>query len=291
MMLGGMLDLDYGVVTSPAPIPQPPLAPEIDLRTLDWSLVVEWWKRNSEEYLCKYNDLVYNRREVCALPDDVSTFTKRSEWLDLFVLSAALSLGMRECQHKGFIRMLKNRRMGPRTLWEIYCDETILPEDWMNTLDVFIEEEEFCCEYQYWMRLFMRIYQFASHLSEYVQFVKMIDKLKPIKSFESIWNVKKNPLLSGSGIELPGLQTALCARGKAFLVRELVRRKAISNSCIFPYCFVPKGALINGEDSKSIYNRISYVLPKEDATFGGAFDIALVSYLKAERKDGIYYVF
>ena len=235
--------------------------------------------------------MVYDRKTVCDLPRDVSTFEGRSEWLELFVLSAAFSLGMRECQHKGFIRMLKHMRMGSRTLWEIYCDENIVPEDWMNTLDAFIEAEEFCAEYQYWMRLFMRIYQFASHLSEYVQFVKMIDNIKSIKSFESIWNIKKNPMLSGSGIDLPGLQNALYTRGRTFLVRELIRRKAISNSCVYPYCFVSKGSLFNGEDSKSIYNRISFNLHKEDATFGGAFDIALVSFLKVEKKVGINYVF
>ena len=118
-----------------------------------------------------------------------------------------------------------------------------------------------------------------------------VDNIKSINSFESIWNVRKNSMLSGSGIDLPGLQNALCPRGRTFLLRELVRRKAISNSCVYPYCFVSIGSLFNGEDSKSIYNRISFNLHKEDATFAGAFDIALVSFLKVVKKVGINYVF
>jgi len=291
MVLAGMLGLGLESISDDGEEDFFPPQPEIDIRTLDWSVVAEWWSDNSDAYLRRYNDLIYDRSEVIDLPSDVSTPKARSEWLEVFVLSAAFNLGMRDCQHKGFIRMLKSTRMGSRTLWEVYCDEALNPKDWMDTLEYFVQQEEFKRQYRYWMGLFMRIYQFASHLAGYVQFVRMFNQLKEVKSLESILAIKTNPELSRSGIDLPGLQRALCERGQSFLVRELVRRNAVTNQKLHPYCFVRNPTLFGGKDSKSIYNSVSFKLRGGDPTFGGAFDIALASYLKEERKADVLYVF
>ncbi len=292
LLIAGMLDLGVEVIQTdfPAAIP----SPAIEVRELDWSAVSAWWKCHATETIRKYNAIVYDRESLKDLPHATITPEQRSEWLELFVLAAAFSLGMRDCQHKGFIRMLKNTKMkghGSQTLWQVYCDKGSKPQDWMNTLEYFVEQEEFIRQYRYWMGLFMRIYQFASNLDSYVEYLHTFNDLRDLRSLESIMAIKTNPALSGTGIDLPGLQHALCARGQAFLVRELIRRNYVDNKIFYPYCFVPNPTLFGEKDSRSIYNSASYKLKGEDPTFDKCFDMALVSYMKEEKEANVWYVF
>ena len=291
-ILVGKLKLDLGIV-QPVEQPAMPIPPQatVSIREIDWQDVARWWDANSVRVLENYNCLIYDRPNVNDLPTQVTSLESRSEWLELFVLSAAFSLGVRDCQHKGFIRMLKNTRMGRSTLWDVYCNEESTPQDWMNTLEHFIKQEEFKRQYRYWMGLFMRIYQFASRLADYVQFLQTFNELTAVRSLESIMSIHTNPLLRGSGIDLPGLDRALCVRGMAFLVRELVRRNVITNQKLWPHCYVPNQTLFSGQSSMSIFNTITYKLKNADPTFGKAFDIAIAAYLKEVRKSDVWYVF
>ena len=101
--------------------------------------------------------------------------------------------------------------------------------------------------------------------------------------------METNAALSGSDIDAPGLQKALPLTGLHFVYREMVRRHAIRNPLIYPQCYVPYEKVSevawNVRVSAEIYRKIVAEIGEQDATFGGAFDIALTQYDKHGREE------
>lgn len=88
-------------------------------------------------------------------------------------------------------------------------------------------------------------------------------------------------------MDAPGLQKALGGKyntGIHFVCREMVRRGAICNPEMHKYCFVPYKSVAEevGESRNSvqIYNAVVSAIGAENASFMGAFDIALIAYKK-----------
>ena len=77
--------------------------------------------------------------------------------------------------------------------------------------------------------------------------------------------------------------------GLHFVYREMVRRHAIRNPLIYPQCYVPYEKVSevawNVRVSAEIYRKIVAEIGEQDATFGGAFDIALTQYDKHGREE------
>lgn len=265
MCLASLLYLGLGAVSGAGfGLPENPI-PEIETRKLTLGELLAWWGRNGRACLAKYNHRLYDRESLCNLTFDVSDQEMRSEWLELFVLSSACTLGMRDCQHKGFVRMLKDRGY-----WKVYSRADSTPDEWMDTLENFIKLPAFEAEYQYWMRLFIRIYQFGRHLDGYVRYIQMWDQATG-SDVLTLRSIRGNKALSGTGIVVPDLEKAINDSGMRFLVRELIRRKALSNPSLYVYGGLPPA--FAGE------------------TFDGAFDLALKSYLNEHDETGVQYVY
>lgn len=245
--------------------------------------VRDWWRIHAEEEIKDYNREIYDRAVVENLSFDLDSLDNRKAWMQVLVLGAAHALGMRKRQHKGFICELIRRGY-----WDIYCKRDLQASEWLDTIDDFLENEELNGgKYNYWMRLFFRIYQFSRNLDTYVQLFKSWNWAKKCEA-PDLAAVKKNATLSGSGIDVPGLQKALSLTGLHFVYREMVRRHAINNPLIYPQCFVPYETVAevawNIRVSSEIYRKVVAEIGERDATFGGAFDIALTQYDKHGRE-------
>ncbi len=244
--------------------------------------IYDWWTINREESIRRYNNELYGRDQVRDMTFDLSCPGSRQDWMELLVLGSAHTLGMRLCQHKGFIQFLRRRGY-----WDTYCADSIEADDWLETLNDFLDLEEFNSEYGYWMRLFIRIYQFARYLNDYTQVFEWWNTDWNPGSIFDLTNIKTNPSFSGTGLTVPGLQKALgsgYATGLHFVCREMVRRNLIQNKNLYKFCFVPyKGTAevaSSSRYSESIYESIVASIGEERATFDNAFDIALLAYKK-----------
>ncbi|MCQ2368103.1 MAG: hypothetical protein MJ109_03720 [Kiritimatiellae bacterium] len=265
MCLASLLYLGLGAVSgSGLDLSENPIS-EIEIKKLTLDELRSWWGFNGRICLAKYNRRLYDRDSLLDLTYDVTDQEMRSEWLELFVLASACTLGMRDCQHKGFVRMLKERGY-----WNVYSRTDSTPDEWMDTLESFINLPAFEVEYQYWMRLFIRIYQFGRHLDGYVRYIQMWDHATESEVM-TLRSIRGNKALTGTGIDVPDLEKAINDSGMRFLVRELIRRKALSNPALYVYGGLPSA--FAGE------------------TFDGAFDLALKSYLNEHNETGVQYVY
>ena len=184
--------------------------------------VHNWWKEHHAEEIIRYNNKLYGRDVVAPLSFDISTFESREAWMELLVLGTAHCLGMRLEQHKGFIAFLRNRGY-----WDTYCRVEIDSDEWLDTLSDFLDKEDWNAEYAHWMKLFIRIYQFAKYLDKYVQVFEWWND-NPV---ENVLAIRTNSAYSGTGLDAPGLQKALGGRyntGIHFVCREMVRRGVIN---------------------------------------------------------------
>ena len=248
--------------------------------------VYDFWCENHEKGTRSYNKLMYNREDVEPLLFETDTLEQRSQWMELLLLGACHTLGLRLSQHSGFIKFLKDKGY-----WNVYCKPgDINPDEWLDTLDKFLDAEELNDgEYAHWMKLFMRIFQFAKYLDDYVEIFSWWNEPGKIpRSRYELTNVRRNPLLSGTGITPPGLNKALGSRvatGLHFVFREMVRRKALTkNDGIFQYCYVPYKNVSeiadSNRDSEDIYRRVAAEIGFQKATFLNDFDIAILKYRK-----------
>lgn len=240
--------------------------------------VHNWWQEHHTEEIIRYNNKLYGRDVVAPLSFDISTFESREAWMELLVLGTAHCLGMRLEQHKGFIAFLRNRGY-----WDTYCRAEIDSNEWLDTLSDFLDKEDWNAEYAHWMKLFIRIYQFAKYLDKYVQVFEWWND-NPV---ENLLAIRTNSAYTGTGIDAPGLQKALGGRyntGIHFVCREMVRRGVINTPEIYRFCFVPyKGVAEEAgtrRDSETIYRTVAAAIGTENATFMKAFDIALLAYKK-----------
>lgn len=242
--------------------------------------VAKWWHKNKERYERSYNNEAYGQSDVEPLTFDLEKEKTRSLWLEVLVLGAAHRIGFGLCQHKGFIQMLKNQGW-----WNIYCQPKVDFRKWLDTLDDFLGKEEIHGgEYNYWFRLFPRIYQFAKHLDTYVRLFETLNNAGECEKCD-LTTIATNARLSGSGIDAPGLQYALGERtGLSFVCREMVRRGAVHNPSLHRFCFVPYPNVSEFaeclRDSEDVYRRAVDKLGLDGATFDRSFDIALTSYMK-----------
>ena len=245
--------------------------------------VRDWWDKNADEWLRKYNEEAYGRSEVDPLEFDIESRDSRSAWMEVLLLGAAHRMGFKLCQHKGFIGFLKRKGW-----WDEYCEHEVSPQRWLNTLDEYLDEEELAGgEYGHWFNLFVRIYQFSKHLDTYVQLFETWNDADECEKCD-LASIKENSKLRGTSIDAPGLQYALGqGTGLAFVYREMVRRHAVSNPILHRFCYVPYPRVSEFghciRDSEAIFEKAVRELGREDATFGLAFDIAITSFMKSRR--------
>lgn len=259
-----------GENTSPVPQPITPWSP------VSFADMYDWWSSHATEGTATYNKSLYGFPELRSLGAD----SKKSVWMELLILGACHTLGGFQLEaHRGFIQWMRSNRF-----WGIVCADPVSPENWIRFLDYYLKTSETSPAFSYWMGLFPRIYQFSCFWKQYRDvFLWWNDPRKKPQSVQDLSAFQTNPLLQQTGITAPGLQKALGTTGIHFVFREMVRRGAIKNPALHPFCFVPYQGLSERlglpQDSQLIHSSIVNEIGEEKSSFGGAFDVAITSYL------------
>jgi len=252
--------------------------------------VYNWWLQNKSMYLDKYNKLVYPEGHFPKIIDEQNSID-RDGWMTLLFLGSLHTVGRaRDEQHRTAIEHFKDKGW-----WDVFIQENPqdAPEQWMQVLDEYLQDQLYRSQYDSWMMRFVSLYRFARWLDDYANVWLAINHQTTGFSMESVLNTASSPLHAGGGVIAPQLSRTL-GIGANFILRELVRHGVLSNptAVIFAneHCFVPHlrvrklmdrlGMALaeNVSDttqSKDIYQFISEHLGKEKATFAGCFDIPL----------------
>jgi hypothetical protein len=120
-----------------------------------------------------------------------------------------------------------------------------------------------------------------------------IDRIRGPFALDEITRTRTSVTFQGGGIDAPPIDPVL-GMGVCFVVRELVRTGVISNPNAHPHCFVPAKRVrnlmaamglteidvANGSKpvvSQQMYGFLNEHLGPEKATFGGSFDLPLLT--------------
>ena len=270
-------------ITVPAPAPKAQLDPNIVLNN-----VYNWWLQNKTRYLDKYNTLVYPSGQFPIRMDEQEEID-RDGWMTLLFIGSLHTVGRTQYQqHRGAIERFKDKGW-----WDVFAQENPqdTPEQWMQVLDEYLQDQLYSSQYDLWMMRFVNLYRFARWLDDYANVWLAINHQTTAFSMESVLNTANSPLHAGGGVIAPRLSKTL-GIGSNFILRELVRHSVLSDTAVIvasEHCFVPHRrvrTLMNklGMDladsaettqSKAIYQFIARHLGKEKATFAGCFDIPL----------------
>jgi hypothetical protein len=167
----------------------------------------------------------------------------------------------------------------------------------MNVLDEYLDDPSEDERYRQWMRQFVDIYQISRWLTHYVESFRNIDRLERQFALDEILAPRTNADFSGGGPDAPPLTRTL-GIGACFVVRELMRFGAVTDSRAHRYCYMPTRRVrrvmgemgcqsLEGEgravQSTAIYGFLTEHLGAERSTFGRSFDLPLLAL--ADDKD------
>lgn len=267
------------------PEPSPLLADEV------LALIAEWWEEQGDAELARYVARLYPNGLAPQLVTDIARLRTdrgaRGDWLQLFLLGAAHSLGgVQPEQHRGFVAWCIDRG------WiDAFADPHLESSAILELLKKYLESSLDRHEYYYWMRLFVPLFQLGNWLDTYIEVFLRLRHPDTGKNLGHILAPGTDPTLSGSGIDAPSLERTL-GLGACFVLRELARQRTIENNAVHRHCYVPArpvrrflqqiGATELDDDrprasmSGTIHTFLTEHLGLESATFDGAFDIPLL---------------
>jgi len=249
--------------------------------------VYNWWKENKETYLEKYNRTVYPAGVFPSLIDSNETID-RDGWMILLFLGSLNTVGRtKDAQHREAIRYFKSEGW-----WNVFIQENPqeAPEQWMQILDKYLQDQFYGSQYESWMMRFVTIYRFARWLDEYADAWLSIKQQSTKFSLEDVLNTATSQVHAGGGISAPVLSRTL-GIGANFILREVVRHGVLNSASAIvssEHCFVAHKRvreLLNrlgmnldedvasSSQSQDIYKFISHYLGKDQATFDFSFDI------------------
>ena len=188
------------------------------------------------------------------------------------------------CDDNGWIDSFCMMRQPPFDEWN---------RRWIGILDDFANQGLDEVEYHHWIKLLPLVYRISTHLDDYVQNFRGLDRGDGAAlNVYTVLNPALDPELEG-GLIAPSLSQSV-GLGIFFILRELVRTKTISGDRILSHCFVPSlpircafgnlgcdinlgaGRVARLEWSQQILDFIrSYGM--EDVTFRRTFDIPFIA--------------
>lgn len=208
------------------------VAPDLDPQeTLQ--KIYSWWKKESPRLLRDHVQRTYPQSRQ----PDFGSFQEpggRQEWFTLFLLGALHTMGRtRPQQHRSFLELCQRKG------WmDIFCRPDATADEWIGVLDSYIETGRESATFSHWMRQFIAIYQLARHLPEYMEQVLESERILRKFSLQEIFKAKSSRIFDGSGISTPSL-TSVLGYGQNFVLRELIRTRALGNQHCYEHCWVP----------------------------------------------------
>lgn len=248
---------------------------------LDLMSVYEWWSANRERHVPRYDRLLWpDRIDRSKLADD--EVIDRETWMTLFSLGVFRRFGrVKDEQNRGFLDFLYSRGWWS-TISEVHPDHA--PEQWMNILREYADQNAVSGEYEHWMDSFPRLYRLARWCSEYVELFRGLQFRDEVEA-RSLLTPASDASLSGSGFEAPTLHRTL-KLGHNLVIRELLRAQVLSSRVAQSMAFMPSRNVLellmqmghaDLETSEHIHALLVEHLGDEDlASFCGDYDIPLI---------------
>lgn len=241
--------------------------------------VFEWWdrERSWRHQQFKGLSLTDSERVVFRRDYDPQNIEHRKAWLRVFILAMSHTKGWKQNWHKrAFLEFCERCR------WlETFAETKSEPDDWLGILDGYFEQTWEDAQYYDWLGLFPGIYAIAQRLDSYVFAFQNIKKRTEEFSLREITR-PQHP------IPAPSINRVL-GMGTNFIIREMLRSGVLERLAESPACahaFVPttrfqktltvmRCELPGDRDHQSAqaYRFFTRHLGREEATFGGDFDI------------------
>lgn len=217
-------------------------------------LIHDWWLKDKVGLIKKYEESIYpDGRFPEGISDRIpKTEQERIDWLTLFLAGILHSMGRTiPGQHREFIRRCRDKG------WLQMIAEG---GDVYGVLQDYVEKQSGDIEYYQWMKQLLGLCIIATHLDEYIEsllsggrFVKDFECDRQVLhlpvgrstggygnvSIESLFNPRTAEYLSHGGPDAPPI-TPILGMGAFFVVRELVRKKILTNGALHRWCFVPR---------------------------------------------------
>lgn len=241
LLLGEQNELKWllRIELSPDPVPNPPVIPNIP--TMEQ--IYKWWEDNKTSYLDQYEASIFpdqralklSYHDVFKIEDDIEI---RKKWITLFMLGSFHTMGRTiPGQHKNFINLCSEKKWLDR-----FADPTASPDSLLSILDEYLADPFARSSYYHWMKQFISFYQISKWLPTYVYSIVEIAKIKEPFSLDTIFNIRRNSGMTGSGLDAPPLDRGL-GIGTCFVVRELLRCGFFDNVFAYEHAFVPRRAV------------------------------------------------
>lgn len=268
-------------------VPEPPIDTPVD----SLERIYTWWMKSKDELLSEYNAMIFpeeqlpriSLQDVANIMDDHSV---REQWLLLFMLGSCHTIGRcSQEQHREFLDMFTNEGWLSRL-----ADPNATPESWLSIIDDYLATQTALPQYYNWMRGFISYYQTARWLPSYVFSLLEIANMNYPFRLDSVFNIRVNPEMTGTGLDAPPLDRAL-GIGACFVIRELMRSGLFDNRHAYEHAYVPSAGVCDilkrlgcffpeGDSniswSRDIYKFLRENLGEERADFQKSFDIPFI---------------
>ena len=223
------------VIPGPEPVRQ-----EMDPEAA-FSLVSDWWRRDEQKWISKYEEKTYPTGFPGALPwpgddewDQASRPSARARWLLLFIQAALVPLGFNMIgRDQGFSRFLSANG------WlDVLTNVANDPNRLITALDHYLDSYIQNTEHHFQMRQFVAFYAAAKNLEPFLLSLRETDRSANFSNLRAALSPRANPVLTGTGIEAPPL-TGMLGIGYCQLLRELYRLQRLQNSTGHRFAFTP----------------------------------------------------
>ena len=250
--------------------------------------ISQWWTANKARLVVQYEAEIYpfgkslnlSREDIFKIEDNIEV---RKKWITLLILGSFHTMGRASHgQHRSFLeKFIKEGWLGR------LADPNHSPESILSILDDYLADPIARSEYYQWMKQFISFYQSSKWLSAYVYSLTEIAKMHEPFALETIFNLRQNADMTGTGLNAPPLDRGL-GIGACFIVRELLRCGFFDNSFAHEHAFVPRrgvrsiiakigGPFTDAQSeivmSKEIFAYLKEHLGEEKAHFHKSFDI------------------
>ncbi|MFK7602061.1 sacsin N-terminal ATP-binding-like domain-containing protein [Deinococcus sp. SM5_A1] len=240
------------------------------------------WTEQREELIRRfevkrYPNFMYENGSLKIMTSD------RKQWMGLFMIGSFMTLGYIEQGTGNYLTLAHDNG------WmATFSSEELDADGWFRILDTYADEEE--TQYRQWINRFLATYQISRYLGDYIRIFQDAHHLCAPTPLWHLLDVKRSPLYTGSGLDIPSLRHAL-GIGQHFVLRELVRCGFISHQNLDADCYVPTkkvrkalyyyGCDIDPEEwghetSTKIHRFLVDHLGEEKARFHGDFDLPFV---------------
>ena len=204
-------------------------------------LVSAWWKEEQASCVTIYEEKTYPFGFPGDLPwpgedewDAPTNPPAQARWLMLFIHAALVPLGLNKIsRYQSFSQFLVSKG------WlNLFANVSVDSRALLDALDDYLDAAIQGTRYHFEMRQFVAFYAVAKNLEPLLLSLREAERSSAPGAFNLAFDPRKNPALTGTGIDAPTVGDML-GIGSCHLLRELYRLKRLSNPLGHRFAFTP----------------------------------------------------